>query len=185
MKLENIHIKGLWFVVLVIVGSLLPTVSGQGPPVDEESCLVYAYTSSEKHLFLLGQNSSMFGERLMIVHDCDEVSIYSNGFFQASSKDNFSIILDPGLQNLTIEANGFNATYENVMFYPDRLEWQYDYEFMIKDPQIELIELELSQTRTNWAVGVGIIIVWVLNVYVYWSLISSYVDRNFIEEVVQ
>ena len=56
---------------------------------------------------------------------------------------------------------------------------------MINSPQKQVIELELSETRTNWAVGVGIVIVWVLNVYVYWSLISSYVDRNFIEEVVQ
>lgn len=185
MKEENSTHKGLWFVVLVaVVSHLLPTVSGQGPPVEEE-CLVYAYTSSEKHNFLLAENSSMFGERLMVIHDCEEVSIYADGFFQASSSNNFSLMIEPGLHNLTIESDGFNASYSNVMFYPDRLEWEIDYNFLINSPQKEVIELELSQTRTNWAVGVGIIIVWVLNVYVYWSLISSYVDRNFIEEVVQ
>ena len=185
IKGEKTTHKALWSVVLLALVSLLPTANAQGPPVDDESCLAYAYTSSEKHFFLLGDNSSMFGDRLMVIHDCEEVSIYIEGFFESSSSKNFSIPIQPGITNISIEANGFNATYENVMFYPDRLEWEFDYSLLIQEPQKETIDLELSISRTNWAVGVGILIVWVLNVYVYWSLISSYVDRNFIEEVVQ
>jgi len=185
--------KGLWFVVLVAVGSLLPAVSGQSPPVDdnqgeegqnEKSCLFYAYTSSENHRFLLGPNSSMFGERLMIIHNCQEVEIFLDGFFEASSGSNFSIVIEPGIHNITISSNSTEITFENVVFYPERLDWEFDYQF-IQESKPTFIDLETSKTQANWAVIVGIIIVWVLNVYVYWSLISSYVDRNFIEEVVQ
>lgn len=185
--------KGLAFVVLVAVVSLLPTVSGQDPPVDDDQaengqdqkeCLFYAYTSSENHRFLLGPNTSMFGERLMVVHNCQEVSIYINGFFEASSGSNFSIVVENGIHNITLESNSTQITFQNVVFYPERLDWEFDYQF-IQESKPQFIDLETSKTQANWAVFVGIIIVWVLNVYVYWTLISSYVDRNFIEEVVQ
>lgn len=193
MKEEKSTHKGLVFVVLLSVVSLLPTVSGQDPPVDddqgqqeedEKSCLFYAYTSSENHRFLLGPNSSMFGERLMIVHNCQEVEIFLDGFFEASSGSNFSITIEPGIHNITILSNSSESKFENVVFYPERLEWEFDYQF-IQESKPTFIDLETHKTQANWAVIVGILIVWVLNVYVYWSLISSYVDRNFIEEVVQ
>lgn len=193
MKEEKSTRKGLVFVVLVAVVSLLPTVSGQDPPVDDDQgenaedqkeCLFYAYTSSENHRFLLGPNTSMFGERLIIVHNCEEVSIYINGFFEASSGSNFSIVVENGIHNITLESNSTQITFQNVVFYPERLDWEFDYQF-IQESKPQFIDLQTSKTQANWAVFVGIIIVWVLNVYVYWTLISSYVDRNFIEEVVQ
>lgn len=193
MKEEKSTHKGLAFLVLVAVVSLLPTVSGQDPPVDDDQgdnsqdqkeCLFYAYTSSENHRFLLGPNTSMFGERLMVIHNCQEVSIYINGFFEASSGSNFSIVVESGIHNITLESNSTQITFQNVVFYPERLDWEFDYQF-IQDSKPQFIDLETSKTQANWAVFVGIIIVWVLNVYVYWTLISSYVDRNFIEEVVQ
>lgn len=173
----------VWF--LIIGGLLLlPPVSAQDPPVDDE-CLAYAYTNSEQHYFLLRGNSSMFGSTLNIIHDCDQVSIYVDGFFLASSSNDFSTILEPGLHNVTIEADNQTLTYRNVMFYPDRLEWEYEYQITFDQPTKPMIDLELSYSRTNYAVGIGIFMVWVLTTYVYWSLISAYVDRNFIEEVVQ
>ena len=74
--------KGLVVVVLVAVVSLLPTVSAQGPPVDDQVVHAYAYTS-ENHLFLLGQNTSMFGSTLNIVHNCQDLEIYVDGFFSS------------------------------------------------------------------------------------------------------
>jgi len=163
---------------------LLPLATAQGPPVDDEDCLAYAYTQSENHLFLLGENSSMFGQKLMVIHNCDQVDIYLDGFFEASSSENFALQIDGGIHNITISSNAFNATYENVVFYPDRLNWEFEYR-AIEEAQPQFIDIEIAALQTNWAVGIGIIIVWVLTTYVYWSLISSYVDRNFIEEVVQ
>lgn len=163
--------------------SLLPMATAQGPPVDED-CLAYAYTESENHLFLLGQNTSMFGQKLMVIHNCEQVDIYLDGFFEASSSENFALQIEDGIHNITIISNGFNATYNNVVFYPDRLNWEFEYR-AIEEAQPKFIDIEVAALQTNWAVGIGIIIVWVLTTYVYWSLISSYVDRNFIEEVVQ
>ena len=184
MKEEKSIHKGFVFVVLVAVVSLLPTVSGQGPPVDDEGCIAYAYTKSENHLFLLGQNTSMFGSTLNVVHNCEELEIYVDGFFQASSSTDFSIIIEQGIHNITIQSNEFNATFGSVVFYPDRLDWQYEWQ-VIENAKPEFIDIELAALQTNWAVGISIFIVWVLATYVYWSLISSYVDRNFIQEVVQ
>jgi hypothetical protein len=176
---------GLRVALLFIVVLLLPTVTAQDPPVeDDKRCIAYAYTSSENHLFLLGQNVSMFGARLSIVHDCDNLEVYVDGFFEVSSSSNMAITIEQGIHNITLQADGFNATFNDVVFYPDRLNWEYEYQ-VIQDSKPQFIDIEISELRTNWAVGVGIIIVWVLTTYVYWQMISSYVDRNFIEEVVQ
>lgn len=177
---------GLSVVVVLIVGSLLlPAVAAQDPPVEDE-CLAYAYTKSDKHNFLLGPNSSMFGTTLNIIHNCDQASIYVDGFFLASSKNDFSTMVETGLHNITIEADNQTFNFVNVIFYPDRLEWEYEYELTFEREIVKpSIDLELSNSRTNYAVGIGILMVWVLTTYVYWSLISAYVDRNFIEEVVQ
>jgi hypothetical protein len=184
MKEEKSIHKGLVVVVLLAVVSLLPTVSAQDPPVDHEGCIAYAYTKSENHLFLLGQNTSMFGSTLNVVHNCQELEIYVDGFFQASSSTDFSILIEQGIHNITIQSNEFNATFGSVVFYPDRLDWQYEWT-IIQESKPQFIDIELAALQTNYAVGIGIFIVWVLATYVYWSLISSYVDRNFIEEVVQ
>jgi hypothetical protein len=64
------------------------------------------------------------------------------------------------------------------------LNWEFDF-IALEESKPQFIDVEISELRTNWAVGVGIVVVWVLTTYVYWSLISSYIDRNFIEEVTQ
>jgi hypothetical protein len=185
MKKEKKTQMGLRVVLVLASVLLLPIATAQDPPVDDrEECLAYAYTSSENHLFLLGENVSMFGERLVIVHDCEEVEVFIDGVFQAGSSSNFALIVEPGTHNISIEGSGFNDSFSNVVFFPDRLEWEYDFQ-LIQESKPQFIEINLAQLQTNWAVGIGIVVVWVLTTYVYWSLISSYVDRNFIEEVSQ
>ena len=165
---------------------LLPGAAGQEPPVDDEEkgCIAYAYTESENHYFLLKDNASMFGDVLRVVHNCPTLSVYAEGFFVASSANNFTFSLEAGVHNISFESSTFNATFSNVMFYPDRLDWEFDF-IELQDSKPQFIDIELSELRTNWAVGVGIVVVWVLTTYVYWSLISSYIDRNFVEEVTQ
>ena len=176
---------GLRVGVLFTVVLLLPLVAAQDPPVDDQqSCLAYAYTSSENHLFLLGNNVSMFGSRLVVIHNCENLEVYIDGLFEMSSGSNMGLTIQEGIHNITLQGDGFNATFQNVVFYPDRLDWEYQYQ-VIQESKPQFIDIEVSELRTNWAVGVGIIIVWVLTTYVYWQMISSYVDRNCIEEVVQ
>lgn len=172
--------------VMVLALLLLPGTAAQEPPVDDEEkgCIAYAYTESDNHYFLLKDNASMFGNVLRIVHNCDDLRVYSDGFFMASSGQNFTLSLEAGIQNLTFESSNFNESFSNVMFYPDRLNWEYDF-IQLQESKPQFIDIELSEIRTNWAVGVGIVVVWVLSTYVYWSLISSYIDRNFVEEVTQ
>ena len=178
---------GLRVAVLFILVLLLPTVTAQDPPVEDDeqkACIAYAYTESENHYFLIKDNSSVFGNSLKIVHNCKELEVYADGFFSASSSENFSLSLEAGLHNIELRAEGFNETFNDVMFYPDRLNWEFDF-IALEESKPQFIDVEISELRTNWAVGVGIVVVWVLTTYVYWSLISSYIDRNFIEEVTQ
>lgn len=177
---------GLRVAFLFTLVLLLPSVTAQDPPVEDDAkgCIAYAYTESENHYFLIKDNSSVFGNSLKIVHNCRELEVYADGFFAASSSENFTLSLEPGLHQIVLVGDEFNETFRDVMFYPDRLNWEFDY-IELQESKPQFIELELSEIRTNWAVGVGIVVVWVLTTYVYWSLISSYIDRNFIEEVVQ
>ena len=185
MRRKNQHM-GLRVAVLFILVLLLPTVTAQDPPVEDDAkgCIAYAYTESENHYFLIKDNSSVFGNSLKIVHNCKELEVYADGFFYASSSENFTLSLDAGLHEIMLIGDGFNETFDNVMFYPDRLNWEFDF-IELQESKPQFIDVELSELRTNWAVGVGIVVVWVLTTYVYWSLISSYIDRNFIEEVTQ
>lgn len=186
MKEEKTKQMGLRVGLLFLLGVLLtPLASAQDPPVsDEPSCLFYAYTSSENHLFLLGQNTSMFGSTLNVVHNCDDLTVYVDGEFEASSSSNFIVKIDQGIHQITMVSEDQNITFSNVNFYPDRLDWEYEYQ-VIQSSKPQFIDIEIAALQTNWAVGAAIVIVWVLTTYVYWSLISSYVDRNFIEEVVR
>jgi hypothetical protein len=181
------HSMVLELALVITLGLLLlPGVAGQEPPVDEEEkgCIAYAYTQSENHFFLLKDNASMFGDVLRVVHNCDDLRVYADGFFLASSGQNFTFSLEAGIHNLSFQSSTFNESFSNVMFYPDRLNWEFDF-IELQESKPQFIDIELSELRTNWAVGVGIVVVWVLTTYVYWSLISSYIDRNFVEEVTQ
>jgi hypothetical protein len=175
-------------VFLIVVGLyLLPTSTAQDPPADEEKdCLFYAYTSSSNHYFLLQNNSSVFGENVNIVHNCDTLEVRVNGEFYASSNNSFEVRISSGINNITIISEDSSSTFENVIFYPDVLLWEDQYQLLVNDRgSSEFIDIDTANLRQNWAVGFGIIMVWVLTTYVYWRLIQSYVDKNFIEEVVQ
>ena len=171
--------------VLAAVVLLLPTVNAQGPPVDDsKECLAYAYSESDVHAFLVGEGKALFGNNLTIEHNCERVSIYFDDLFQASSSANFSIPIEPGTFHITIETDNSNMTFENITVFPDRLTWEKQYQ-MVLDFEEPYIAISESNFQINYAVGFSIVIVWVLSVYVYWSLINAYVQRNFIEEVIQ
>lgn len=183
-KKKNSMVLELAFLTALVL--LLPGAAGQEPPVDEEEkgCIAYAYTESDNHFFLLKDNASMFGDVVRVVHNCEDLRVYAEGFFLASSSQNFTFSLEAGIHNLSFESSSFNESFSNVMFYPDRLNWEFDF-IELQEAKPQFIDVDLSELRTNWAVGVGIVVVWVLTTYVYWSLISSYIDRNFVEEVSQ
>ena len=107
-----------------------------------------------------------------------------NGSFYAAADNNFNFKIDAGVQNLTIMGENQTWYFHNVSIYPDRLNWEYDFN-QLKNVDSKFIDITIANTQINWAVAMSITIVWVLSTYVYWSLISSYVDKNFIEEVIQ
>ena len=189
MEEKNSYSKGLG---QVIAGSLLvlllssPTASAQDPPADSsaEGCLFYAYTISERHYFMLEDNASVFGEEVNLVHNCEEITINLNGEFYLNTQQNATFTIPQGLHNLTVFVENQSIQWNNVAVYHDRLDWEFEWEILNEKPD-SFIDAATADVQINWAVSFSIVIVWVLSVYVYWSLINSYTQRNFVEEVVQ
>lgn len=181
---ESTHmgLRPFLFVALGIL--LLPSVNGQDPPVDDKPCIFYAYTSSEEYNFLIQNNSKVFGEEIRIIHNCEYLQVNVEGEFLARSNDSLMVELSPGFHNFTIETNEQTREYQ-IEIFPDRLEWEGQYIQLFDEPKSEFISIDISNTRENWASIFSIVIVWVLTTYVYWKLIESYVNKNFIEEVVK
>ena len=177
-KRHRVFNKGFWFFLAVIL--LTPHTSAHASP-----CISYAYTESGNHQFLIGNNTSNFGDNLTVIHNCDNVSITLDGEFFAFLTVGAKIPIPPGLHQINMTYDNQTVSYQNVMIYPDYLNWEANYEFYTIEPQVEYIEKSILESTTNWAVFLGIGITWILCVYVYWNLINSFVQRNFIEEVVQ
>jgi hypothetical protein len=181
---KNMALRVFLFVTLGIL--LLPFVNAQEPPVDNQKpCIFYAYTESGNHNFLMKNGSSLFGDNLKIIHNCESLTIYVNSEFYAQSNSSLDVKMNYGYQNITIESEDSISFYQNVVFYPDQLQWESQYNQLFQIPETELISIDTSNTRENWASILSIVIVWVLTTYVYWKLIESYVNKNFIEEVVK
>lgn len=182
-KQKNMALRSFLFVALGIL--LLPSVNGQEPPVDDEKpCLFYAYTSSEDYNFLIQNNTKLFGTEITIIHNCEYIQLNKEGEFYARSNNSMFIDIGPGNHNLTFITN--NQTKDVfIEIYPDRLEWELEYTRLFEIPQKEFISIDTSNTRENWASILSIVVVWVLTTYVYWKLIESYVNKNFIQEVVK
>lgn len=172
---------GFWFFTTGAILLLLAPSAHASP----DQCLAYAYTSSGNHFFLIQDNSSNFGSNVSIVSNCDNVTIEIDGEFYAQISKNTQIPINPGLHNFSLISENFTANYSNVLFYPDYLEWELNYQLTYLDDEVNFIDAAILEARTNWAVFFGIVIVWILCVYVYWNLINTFVQRNFIEEVVQ
>lgn len=180
---KNMALRSFLFVALGII--LLPNVNGQGPPVeDEKPCLYYAYTTSMDYNFLIQNNSKLFGSEVSIIHNCEYLQVNLEGQFYARSNNSMYLQFESGSHNLTIITNE-NTRNFNIEIFPDRLEWEGEFLLLDQDQRTEFISIDLSNDRENWASILSIVIVWVLSTYVYWRLIESYVNKNFIEEVVK
>jgi hypothetical protein len=182
---EKSHMGLRVFLFIAFGILLLPSVNAQDPPdSQEEPCLFYAYSFSQNHYFLIQNDAILYGNNLTLIHNCEYVRIYKNNEFVIESNNSINMVIEPGIQNFTIETNEYTRTYQ-VEIIPDRLEWERQYEQLFIEPQDEFISINLSNDRENIASIFSIIIVWVLTTYVYWKLIESYVNKNFIEEVVK
>ena len=178
---------GISVILGVLLLSSLNTIQAE-PPIQENDCLIYGYTSSGEHYFLMRTGSSMFGTNITFVNDCQNIDVYVNGNYTASSfnSSELKINLEPGVYDISIiSENNRSLFFNNITVYPNALTWVNDYNDW-KYPKInieEYISMTSAIAKENWASILSIVIVFVLVTFVYWNLINSYVDRNFIEEV--
>lgn len=162
---------------------LLPIVSADEAPPSQE-CLAYAYSDSESHSFLVKSNASLFGNVLNVVHDCESLQLWVDGEKVVQSNSSFfEYEIEQGIHNISLLGDGFEKNYSFVSFYPDRLEWRYQW-IEISGSDVQFIEVGKATLQENWASFLSIIITWFLSTYVYWQFVQTYVQRNYIEEVI-
>ena len=114
-------------VVILLSVSIIPTAKAD-PPIQENSCLSYGYAESGNHLFLIGENKTIFGNNITFVHNCEYLRIQVNGNFTAYSTNNmFNVPIDLGNNKIIIESNESTLIFNNVTVLPDRLSWEFEF----------------------------------------------------------
>jgi hypothetical protein len=175
-------------VIILLSVSIIPTAKAD-PPIQEKSCLSYGYAESGNHLFLIGENKTIFGNNITFVHNCEFLRIEVNGNFTAYSTNSiFNVPINLGNNKIIIESNESTLIYNNVSVLPDRLSWEFEYydwqsgyDFTIE----EYITVSAATAQKNWAAILSIVVVFSLVTQVYWHLINAYIDKNYFEEVVR
>lgn len=171
------------FIYCVLI--LFFTLPVQGSPYSESA---YAFSKSGEHYFLIQNNSTLFGDNITVVHNCETMMLnLNNEFYAQSNSSKFKVQIDPGIHNISLNCDNVSFNYYDVTFYPDQLQWIQQYNDLnnFKLPTIDMIILEEAESLANWGSFWSILIVWLLTTYVYWNLINHYVQRNFIEEVIE
>ena len=169
---------------------IVSPVSASDPPsIEKKDCIGYAYSTSVNHYFLLEDNKSAFGNNITIIHNCESMNVYLNGSLVAfSNSDEIKIVIGSGYHNIELRSDNYSKNISNVLIYPDRLNWEFEFKEWESRDSIaieEFISIVSAQSRENWASILSIVMVFSLVTMVYWNLINSYVDRNYCEEVVR
>ena len=174
----------LGFLVLL---SFIPLVQAQSqPPIIKEDCLAYAYSSIDRHSFLLNNDSIAYGDRIFIKSNCG-FDVYIDdelyGSFNTTEKELF---IQTDNLNLTIKSGNYSYIANNVIFFKTQFTWSDQYlTYQENLPEMSFIELGVLTFQENVVSVVSIVIVWFLSVNIYWALINHYLDRNLFEEVVE
>ena len=169
----------LW---LIMITSLpLGVSAGDSPP-----CMAYAYTLDEQnHYSLIATDSFVFGTRISVESNCPNTQLIIDGELMAYGNNTITGYTSAGFHNVTITNQNFTANYSNVNFIQsgglnnviNNMPANYNPYSEPYTPQ-QINNLELVS-------GIGAILLsWVIVVGVMWKLISSYQERNFVEEVV-
>ena len=164
-----------------------PGVSAAAPP----ECTVYVYSQDDSgRLFTLMQNGSlMFGERAEVYAEgCSSpyeiavdgmTRVYTNGttkFNLIQGTHDYSFMFD----------DGTSIQFENVTVFSSRTWTETYYQIAPEEGPVTFFvdNSELQARDVLIAIGTTII-VWSITTFILWRLINEYVDRRYLEEVVQ
>jgi hypothetical protein len=172
------------FVLVLTLAVLPPPATAQGAAAGPP-CLAYAFTQSGDYDFLATNDHVVHGDNLTIIHNCQRLEAFVDDVYVGgTNSSSFRVPVSPGMVNLSlidVEGNQiWNLTFEVI---PDRLKWDIQWEQLQLSLPSYVDGAEVSR-QANWAAAMTGLIVWVLSVYVYWNLINSFVQRNYVEEVV-
>lgn len=175
--------------VIILLPLISPNAHAEPPNSNVgDECLIYAYSESGNHLFLLESNKSAFGNNVTIIHNCESIEVYVNGSFEGFTNTNMmKIILPSGNNDIIINSPNSSKIINDIFIMPDRLSWEFEYFEWDGRNSVsfeEYISLSKAQAKENWVSILSIVVVFTLSTMVYWNLINAYIDRNYCEEVV-
>ena len=164
-----------------------PEASAAAPP----ECTVYVYSEDDSgRLFTLMQNGSlMFGERAEVYAEgCSSpyeiavdgmTRVYTNGttkFNLIQGTHDYSFIFD----------DGTSISFENVTVFSSRTWTETYYQIVPEEGPVTFFvdNSELQARDVLIAIGTTLI-VWAISTFILWRFINEWVDRRYLEEVVQ
>lgn len=168
-------------IVFLLVATLPPVAQAASPP----ECLAYAFTEAEDHHFLIQNDSIAYGSNLTVIHNCPgRVELWSEEIFIAEGESGFTVPIGSGnFTSIQLRSINQSWTFENVEIRPDRLSWEIDWTGYMEYLNPSMVPESEAIQMQNWAAGATGLIIWVLCTYVFWNLVNSYIQRNFVEEV--
>ena len=88
-------------VILLSVSHFSPVAYAE-PPNSQENCILYGYTQSGNHKFLIDNNLKAFGNNITINHNCDgeSIVIINNNVTLVTNQTNYQIPVNYGIQNI-------------------------------------------------------------------------------------
>jgi len=177
------HTLRLLLLLILATSSASASAATEEPP-----CLtvVHAQDASGTIFTLMENGSTMFGDRAVVRTTCEgPYKISSDGLDRAYTNGSSTFSLLVGVHDYTFRFDsGLVFEFENVTVYPSEV-WTSAYYSI--DPEAAPVtyfvdNAELQARDVMIAFGSAIII-WATSTFIVWRLVSTYIDRNFIEEV--
>tara|TARA_X000001316_G_C922449_1_gene37875 strand:- start:4573 stop:5154 length:582 start_codon:yes stop_codon:yes gene_type:complete len=178
-----------WFLILLGTVCLLNTVGNAAAAPPE--CTVYVYASDDSdRLFTLMQNDSMmFGDRAKVVADqCEspfEISIDGMTRVYTNGSTMFNLLQGTHSYAFSFD-DGSEITFSNVTVFSSQIWASTYYEIAPEEGPVTFFvdNSELQARDVMIALGTTLI-VWATSTFIIWRFINEWVDRRYLEEVVQ
>ena len=168
-------------VLLLLALTVSPAVAATGP-----ACIAYAYTVDgyEGHFSMIASESYVFGTEIYVISNCNNTQLIIDEELVTKGNNTLKGYTNSGTHKVTIMNDGFNQTYENVSFIQSGALTNVVNQLPAENNPYSSAYTPSEIDNIEMYSGIGALVLsWVMVVGVMWRLISSYQERNYIEEV--
>jgi len=182
-KTNQRHTLRLLLLLILAASSASNAAAQEEPP-----CLtvVHAQDASGTIFTLMENGSTMFGDRAVVRTTCEgPYKISSDGLDRAYTNGSSTFSLLVGVHDYTFRFDsGLEVVFENVTVYPSEV-WTSAYYNIDPEaaPVTYFVDNAELQARDVMVAFGSALIIWATSTFIVWRLVSAYIDRGFVEEV--